>query len=65
MLVEYLFWRVMSFDNLGVSNFDVKDQNDLANRWKKWIRGFEYLVVGRDITKEEQKKSMARCPRYI
>ena len=48
----------MSFDNLGVSNFDVKDQHSLANRWEKWLRGFEYLVVGRDITKCEQKKAL-------
>ena len=48
----------MSFDNLRIKNFDVKDQNNLANRWEKWLRGFEYLVVGRDITKEEQKRAI-------
>ena len=46
-------------DNLQLKPFNVdSDITMVSTRWQKWLRAFEYLIVGRDITKPEQKKAL-------
>ena len=50
---------VMSFDNFLLPAFDTKsDPNNLSEKWKKWLRSFQYLTKGRAITGDEQKAAL-------
>ena len=49
----------MSFDNFMLPAFDIKsDPTNLSEKWKKWLRSFEYLAVGRAITDDNQKAAL-------
>ena len=49
----------MSYDNFMLPSFDMKsDPNNLSEKWKKWLRSFEYLTVGRAITDDTQKAAL-------
>ena len=42
--------------------FDLSDRNTVGVRWQKWVRRFENLMTGMNITKAARKKAhMSHC----
>lgn len=34
------------------------DQTTLGQRWSKWVKGFEYLLIASNITEKKQKRAV-------
>ena len=49
----------MSYDNFMLPIFDMKsDPSNLSEKWKKWLRSFDYLTTGRAISDDTQKAAL-------
>jgi len=42
----------------GVPHFDCKDNANLASRWKKWKKSFDYYLTARGVTQDARKVAL-------
>jgi len=49
----------MSLEKANIDRFDTRSEPRLVgDRWKKWLRSFEYFVLGEGITGTDRKRAM-------